>query len=146
MEMELVQEATSKAGQVELRATLGHSAAESAVQAADGIAWSPWLTPVSYYAIDIDEAHDKARFDCHKVPVRLTVMGAGDAVLRATEGLTALNRVRAHRLVYEAIAQGGILSPADLAFLLGVSLASVGDILTYYGAQGEPLRLLSRKA
>jgi hypothetical protein len=34
---------------------------------------------------------------------------------------------------------GGILSQEDLAFLLDVSLESVGDILAYYGAQGEAL-------
>ena len=50
-----------------------------------------------------------------------------------------MNRVRDHRLVYEATAQGGILSPTDLAFLLGVSLESVGDILAFYDEQDEAL-------
>jgi hypothetical protein len=34
---------------------------------------------------------------------------------------------------------GGILSREDLAFLSSVSLESIGDILAYYGAQGEAL-------
>jgi hypothetical protein len=140
MELELVQEATRQAPKAALRGTPGRSAAEGTVQPADvATDCAPWLTPITYHAIDIDEAPDKPRFDCRKVPVRLTVMGAGDAVLCATEGLMSLNRVRVQRLAYEAVAQGGILSREDLAFLLGVSPASVEDILAYFEEQDEAL-------
>jgi hypothetical protein len=140
MELERVQEVIRRAPQVGLAGASGLSALEGAVQPADApTACAPRLAPVTYHAIDINEASDKPRFDCRKVPVRLTVMGAGDAVLCATEGRLALNRMRVQRLAYEAVAQGGILSREDLAFLLGVSLESVGEILAYYGAQGEAL-------
>jgi hypothetical protein len=130
MELELIQATTIQADQVTLRRDPSRSVASAAPGAC-----APWLTPVTYHAIDVDEAPDKARFDCRKVPVRLTVMGAGDAVLCATQGLTALNRARVQRLAVEAFSQGGILTPEDLAFLLGMSLESVGEILAYYGDQ-----------
>jgi hypothetical protein len=95
--------------------------------------------PVTYHASDINEPPDKVRFDCRKVRIRLTVMGSGDAVLRATKGLMALNRVRAQRITHEAIAQGGILSQQDLAYLLGTSLESIADILTYFAEQNGAL-------
>jgi hypothetical protein len=143
MTLELVQETTRQAWQGTLRGALGDSAVEGSVQAAVATtACAPWLTPVTYHAIDIDEAPDRPRFVCRKVQVRLTVMGAGDALLRATEGLTALNRVRVQRLVNEAVAQGGVLSRRDLAFLLGMSLQSVGEILACFddGDQALPIR------
>jgi hypothetical protein len=140
MELELIQETTRSARQLALRGATSRSAAEGVVQAAGAsTACAPWLTPVTYHAVDVDEAPDKARFDCRKVPVRLTVMDAGDAVLCATEGRLALNRARVQRLAIEAFVQGGILSQEDLAFLLGMALASVGEILAYYGEQGEAL-------
>jgi hypothetical protein len=140
MELDLVQEITrqvtldmSREGSVRSRVT-------DAVQAADeAITCSPWLSPVTYNTVDINEAPDKPRFDCRKVRVRLTVMGAGDAVLRVNEGLKALNTVRAQRLVQEAIAQGGILSQQDLAFLLGTSLENIADILAGFDEQGQSL-------
>jgi hypothetical protein len=116
------------------------SAVKNAVRLADeAVAFAPWLSPVTYHAVDIDEARDKPRFDCRKVRVRLTVMGVGDAVLRVNEGLNALNKVRAQRLVQEAVAQGGILSQQDLAFLLGTSLESIADILASLDEQGQSL-------
>jgi hypothetical protein len=140
MKLELVQETTAQACQVALHRTPGRSAAESAAQWADeATASAPWLTPVTYHAIDVDEAPDRPRFDCRKVLVRLTVMGAGDAVLRATEGQLALNRTRVQRLVNEAIGQGGILSQEDLVFLLGMSLESVWEVFAYYGEQDDAL-------
>jgi hypothetical protein len=140
IELELVQGATIQTLQVALRGTPGLSAAEGAVQPADvPTDRAPWLAPVTYHAINGAEAPDKPRFDCRKVSVRLTVMGAGDALLCATEGRLALNRARVQRLAYEAVAQGGILTREDLAFLLGVSLESIGEILAYYGVQGEAL-------
>ena len=140
MELELVQEAAKHTRPVTLQRETARSMVEGAMQTEDtATACAPWLTPVTYHAIDIQEAPGKPRFDCRKVPVQLTVMGAGDAVLCATEGLTALNRVRVQRLVLEAIAQGGTLSPKDLAFLLGVSLESVEDILAYHSQKNEAL-------
>jgi hypothetical protein len=120
MGLELIQEATRQAPKVALRGAPGRSATERAMQPADEAAvWAPWLTPVAYHAIDIDEVPDKPRFDCRKVPVWLTVTGAGDAVLRATEGPIALNRLRAQRFVYEAIAQGGIPEPGGFGVSVG---------------------------
>lgn len=140
MELELVQQAIGRTPPVVSRGAPGPSEAESAVQPPDeAAACAPWLMPVTYHAVDIDEPPDKPRFDCRKVRMRLTVMGAGDAVLCATEGQKALNRVCAERLVYEAIAQGGILSREDLAFLLGTSLGSVADILAGFDEQGQTL-------
>jgi hypothetical protein len=133
MALDLVQETTKQAYRVALHGAPGLAAADTAT------AQAPWLTPVTYHAIDIDEPSEKPRFDCRKVPVQLTVMGAGDAVLCATEGLTALNRARVQRLVYEAVAQGGILSEEDLAFLLGMSSESVAGMLAHYAESGDAL-------
>ena len=140
MQHELIQETTRQAPTVVSQGAPVRPTAIGAVQPLDqAAACAPWLSPVTYHAIGIDEAPDKARFDCHKVRVQLTVFGAGDAVLRATQGVEALNRVRAQRIACEAVAQGGILTQGDLAFLLGTSLQSVADILADFDGQGHLL-------
>jgi hypothetical protein len=140
MELELVQKTAKQTHPVTLQQAAARSTAGGTMQTEDtAFARAPWLTPITYHAIDINEAPGRRRFDCRKVPVQLTVMGAGDAVLCATEGLTALNRVRVQRLVYEAVAQDGILGSEDIAFLLGISLQSVGDILAFYEGKDERL-------
>jgi hypothetical protein len=140
MQYELVQETTRQTPTVVSHGASVRSTMTGAMQPAGlAIVCAPWLSPVTYYAVDIDEALDKPLFDCRKVQVQLTVMGAGDAVLRATEGLKALNDVRVLRLVQEAIAQGGILTQQDLAFLLGTSSQSVADILDGFDEQGQAL-------
>lgn len=140
MELDLVQEITRQVTLDVSREGSVRSAVKNAEQLADeAVTFAPWLSPVTYHAVDINEAPDKPRFDCRKVRVRLTVIGAGDAVLRVNEGLKALNRVRAQRLVQEAVAQGGILSQQDLAFLLGTSPESIADILAGFDEQGQAL-------
>ena len=140
MELELVQDIIGQAPQVAHHGTLVPSVILSTMPSTDNaVPCTPWLMPVTYHAVDINEPTGKARFDCRKVRLQLTVMGAGDAVLRVTEGLVALNRVRAKRLTYEAAEQGGVLSQQDLAFLLGTSLESIADILAFFDGQDKAL-------
>lgn len=94
---------------------------------------------ITYQAIDMDEPAGKPLSLCRKVPVHLAVVAEGDAELWATEGSVGLRRIRVHRLVYEAMAQGGALSQEDLACLLGVSLKTVKRIFAWYRDQDQRL-------
>jgi hypothetical protein len=141
MKEEVVQEWTSLVTEVELKRSRAPSPLDAKIKIPAGqtqqmppeqTTAARRLGQVNYYAIDINEPPDKPRIQCCKVPVRLTVIGVGDAVLRATHGLSVLNRRRVHRLVHEARAQGGALRHEDLAFLLGVSLETVGAIYAYF--------------
>jgi hypothetical protein len=94
---------------------------------------------ITYQAIDINEPAGKPLAKCRKVPVHLTVVAEGDAQIWATAGAEALRRLRVHRLVYEALMQGGALSQEDLGYLLGVSLKTIKRIFACYRQQGQPL-------
>lgn len=94
---------------------------------------------ITYQAIAVDEPPGKALKDCRKVPVQLTLCDESDTQVLAEEGPVALRRVRVHRLVNEALVQGGALSQEDLACLLGVSLKSIKRIFAHYRAGGNPL-------
>lgn len=94
---------------------------------------------ISYQAIAADEPAGKALKDCRKVPVHLTVMAEGDVGVLASEGPTALRRLRVWRLIYEALFQGGALSQEDLACILAVSLKSIKRVFAYFREQGQPL-------
>ena len=71
--------------------------------------------------------------------VHLTLMAEEDRHVWAQEGAQDLRRLRVHRLVHEALLQGGVLSQEDLACLLGVSLKSVKRIFAYYRQRGQRL-------
>jgi len=94
---------------------------------------------ITYQAIALDEPPGKPLKHCRKVPVHLTLMADGDAQAWGTEGPKALRYLRVHRLIYEALAQGGALSQEDLACLLGVSLKTIKRIFAYYRQQDQPL-------
>jgi len=94
---------------------------------------------IMYQAIDINEPAGKPLAKCRKVPVHLTLDAEGDAQIWAGEGSSALRRLRIHRLVYEAMMQGGALSQEDLGYLLGVSLKTVKRVFAFYRQQGQPL-------
>ena len=97
------------------------------------------LGQIIYPAIDIDEPPGKALVDCRKVSVQLTLFDRTDAETLAREGPVGLRRVRVHRLLNEALMQGGALSQEDLACLLGVGLRSIKRIFAHYRQQGMPL-------
>lgn len=94
---------------------------------------------ITYQAIAAAEPAGKALKDCRKVPVHLTVMAEGDAGVLASEGPTALRRLRVWRMIYEALFQDGALSQEDLACILAVSLKSVKRVFAYFREQGQPL-------
>jgi len=94
---------------------------------------------ITYQAIDINEPAGKPLAKCQKVPVHLTLVAEGDAQIWAADGSSALRRLRVHRLVYEALMQGGALSQEDLGYLLGVSLKTIKRIFAFYRQQGQRL-------
>jgi hypothetical protein len=94
---------------------------------------------VTYQAIDAKEPPGKPLRLCRKVPVHLTVMADGDAVVWGTQGPAALRQARVHRLIYEALMQGGALSQEDLACLLGTSLKTIKRIFAFYRQQNQRL-------
>jgi hypothetical protein len=101
--------------------------------------WSRQQGQITYQAIAMDEPPGKPLSMCRKVPVHLTVMAEGDAQLWALEGPIAVRRVRVHRMLYEALMQGGALSQEDLACLLGVSLKTIKRIVAWYREQDQRL-------
>jgi hypothetical protein len=94
---------------------------------------------ITYQAIAIDEPPGKPLSLCRRVPVHLTVCAEGDDEIWVQGGPVALRRLRAHRLVYEALAQEGALSQEDLAYVMGVSLKTIKRIFAFYRQQGERL-------
>lgn len=94
---------------------------------------------ITYQAIALDEPPGKSLADCQKVPVQLTLFDENDAQVLAQAGPVELRRVRVHRLVNEALMQGGALSQEDLACLLGISLKSIKRIFAHYRQRGNPL-------
>jgi len=97
------------------------------------------LGQVTYQAIAIDEPPGKSLQECQKVPVHMTLLDEDDPQVLAQDGPVALRRVRVHRLLNEALMQGGALSQEDLACLLGVSLKSIKRIFAHYRQCGKPL-------
>lgn len=97
------------------------------------------LGQITYQAIAMDEPPGKSLQECQKVPVQLTLFDESDAQVLAQDGPIELRRVRVHRLVNEALMQGGALSQEDLAGLLGVSLKSIKRIFAHYRQCGNPL-------
>lgn len=94
---------------------------------------------VIYQAIAVEEPPGKPIRQCRKVPVRLTLVSEGDGEVWANQGAMALRCLRVHRLTYEALMQGGVLSQEDLACLLGISHKSVKRIFAFYREQGQRL-------
>lgn len=97
---------------------------------------------ITYQAIAADEPAGKPLAQCRRVPVQLTVFAEGDSRLWAEEGPIRVRQVRVHRLIYEALMQGGVLSQEDVACILGMSLKTVKRIFAWYRQEGQ--RLLSR--
>lgn len=142
----LIEKSTLHAIQVELQQGYNLSPVEAMVLAQrlqqlvdEQTGWSRQQGQITYQAIGIEEPPGKPLSLCRKVPVHLTVMAEGDGQLWATEGPIAVRRVRVHRLVYEALMQGGALSQEDLACLLGVSLKTIKRIFAWYREQDERL-------
>lgn len=94
---------------------------------------------ITYQAIAADEPPGKPLTLCRRVPVQLTVFAEGDSQLWAEEGPVAVRQVRVHRLIYEALLQGGALSQEDVACILGMSLKTVKRIFAWYRQQGQRL-------
>lgn len=97
------------------------------------------LGQITYQAIAMDEPPGKALKDCRKVPVQLTLFDETDPQVLAQAGPIDLRRVRVHRLVNEALMQGGALSQEDLVCLLGVCLKTIKRIFAYYRENEAPL-------
>jgi hypothetical protein len=142
----LIEKATLHAIQVELQQGYNLSPVEAMVLAQrlqqlvdEQTGWSRQQGQITYQAIAMDEPPGKPLSLCHKVPVHLTVMAEGDAQLWAIEGPIAVRRVRVHRMIYEALMQGGALSQEDLACLLGVSLKTIKRIFAWYREQDQRL-------
>ena len=94
---------------------------------------------ITYQAIAIDEPPGKPLSLCRRVPVHLTVSANDDAEVWAKEGPVVLRQLRVHRLVYEALMQGGALSQEDLACVLGVSSKTIKRIFALYREQDHRL-------
>ena len=94
---------------------------------------------ITYQAIAADESGGKPLKECRKVPVHLTLIAEGDSQTWAEEGTEALRRVRVHRMVYEALMQGGLLSQEDLACVLGVGTRTIKRDFSYFRNQGHSL-------
>ena len=94
---------------------------------------------ISYQAIAATEPAGKPLAMCRRVPVQLTVFAEEDSQLWAEEGPVRLRQVRVHRLIYEAMMQGGALSQEDVACILGMSLKTVKRIFAWYRQQGQRL-------
>jgi hypothetical protein len=94
---------------------------------------------ITYQAIAVEEPAGKPLAACRKIPVHLTLTTEEDAQMWAREGPEALRRVRVHRLVLEALLQGGALSQEDLACLVGVSRKTIQRIFGFYREQGQAL-------
>lgn len=97
------------------------------------------LGQVTFQAIDMGEPAGKPLAECRKVAVQLTLFDPADAQVLARDGPVVLRRVRVHRLITEALIQGGALSQEDLTCLLGVSLRSIKRIFAHYRQHGNPL-------
>ena len=94
---------------------------------------------ITYQAIAIDEPPGKPLSLCRRMPVHLTLSADDDAEVWAKEGPVALRQLRVHRLVYEALMQGGALSQEDLACVLGVSSKTIKRIFAFYREQDHRL-------
>ena len=94
---------------------------------------------ITYQAIAIDEPPGKPLSLCRRMPVHLTLSADNDAEVWAKEGPVALRQLRVHRLVYEALMQGGALSQEDLACVLGVSSKTIKRIFAFYREQDHRL-------
>ncbi len=94
---------------------------------------------ITYQAIAIEEPPGKPLSLCRRVPVHLTLSADDDAEVWAKEGPVALRQLRVHRLVYEALMQGGALSQEDLACVLGVSSKTIKRIFAFYREQDHRL-------
>ena len=97
------------------------------------------LGQITYQAIDVNEPAGKPLEKCRKVAVQLTLFDQKDVEILASEGTAGLRQIRVHRLVHEALIQGGALSQEDLSCLLGISLRSIKRIFAYYRQQEVPL-------
>jgi len=107
------------------------------IDAQTGLARQPGQ--IIYQAIAVEEPAGKALKDCRKVAVHLTLHSPEDMQLWASQDMETVRRVRVHRLVYEAMAQGGALSQEDLACVLGCSRKSIKRVFAYYRQQEQPL-------
>jgi hypothetical protein len=94
---------------------------------------------ITYQAIALDEPPGKPLRLCRKVPVHLTVVADTDVQVQAAQGTPALRRLRARRMTYEAMVQGGALSQEDLACILGLSLKTIKRVFAHFRQQGHPL-------
>jgi DNA-binding CsgD family transcriptional regulator len=94
---------------------------------------------ITYQAIAVEEPPGKPLNKCRKVPVHLSLIEEGDGQVWATEGSKGLRRLRVHRLIYEALLQGGALSQEDVACILGVSRKTVQRLFAYFREHEQPL-------
>ncbi len=97
------------------------------------------LGQITYQAIAVEEPPGKPLRQCRKVPVHLSLIAEGDVQVWCSEGPVALRHLRVHRMVYEALLQGGALSQEDVACLLGVSLKTIQRVFASYREQGQRL-------
>ena len=142
----LVEKSSLHAIQIELQQGYNLSPVEAQVLAQrlqlmiderTGLSRSPGQ--ITYSAIAVEEPAGKPLASCLKIPVHLTLVEDADAEVLAREGPEALRRLRVHRLVHEALLQGGALTQEDLAAILAISVKSVKRIFAYFRQQGHRL-------
>lgn len=73
---------------------------------------------------------------CVTLPVLLNLIAEEDGELLLLKGSRELRRARLYRMVYEAQAQGGLLSYEDLALLLAVDVSTVRRLVASCRANG----------
>ena len=80
------------------------------------------------------------------VKLRLTLVGQGDDEVLRVEGLSALRRLRVHRLATEAERQGHLLGYEDLSGLLFSSVATIKrDVRVLEDETGQTVPLKGRR-
>jgi len=63
--------------------------------------------------------------DAKTIPVKLTILDTEDLKIASTQGIQAMIKQRIIRIVEEAYSQGGTVTQADIAMILGISLRTV---------------------
>ncbi|KCZ72481.1 Protein of unknown function (DUF1670) [Candidatus Methanoperedens nitroreducens] len=81
---------------------------------------------VIYHAVSKDEPAGRQLDKIKAVPVRLTVSHPDGSEVLEKKGIQGLRQHKLIRFESEAYAQNGVLSQADVAELLGVSVGTIG--------------------
>ncbi len=96
---------------------------------------------VTFEAAALEAPNNTPLTDSDRVTVVLTLdAGETDTQLKAAHGPTGLRRQRLLRLQQEAVAQGGMLTEADLARLLNASVRTIRRDIKALATEGQSIR------